>query len=30
MRDLLWTAAILVVGFADVVLVLYVLPALGR
>jgi hypothetical protein len=30
MRDFLWGALILAVGFADVILVLYVLPALGR
>ncbi len=30
MRDLLWTAGLLVFAFADVILVLYVLPLLGR
>lgn len=30
MREILWGVAILAVAFADVILVLYVLPLLGR
>ena len=30
LREALWAALILMIGFADVILIVYVLPALGH